>query len=71
MSDKESASWVASSAASGPRSSIRTCQETLVGYNLWSHSPSISPLLVTASNLNVANVIHDNNLEGTGWPNKT
>lgn len=67
MSDKESASCVASSSASGPRPSIRPCQETLVAYNLWSNSPSINPLLVTLSNLNVANVIHDNNLEGTDW----
>lgn len=65
MSDKDSASWLASSSASGPRPSIRIGQEALVEYSLWSHSPSINPLLVTFSSLNVANVIHDNNLEGT------
>ena len=65
MSDKERASCVASSSASGPRPSIHTCQKMLIAYKLWSHSPSNNPLLVTPSNRNVANVIHDNNLEGT------
>ena len=49
MTDRESASWVASSSASGPRPSIYTCQEN-VG-SVWPvialafHQPLVSDTL--------------------------